>query len=629
MSLGRVSFSRTQKDGVVFVYGLYQAKVGDGDSLHSFAFRKGDKYGGGMHSWAVAGSDAGGSITKILEDVYNTGKINPCITASKITVDKVKYTVSFYFEIQDSPDGKAYTGFSSWGGAGGSTSAPSGHAYDNYKKEYDAVVKKNPTVTIAPVNDFWFPAFFRQVFFQYTRKKFPNLQKGAKSKKGTVGVSINKNSPPKNNDVKVLAYNPTGVQPVTAPGLSTVVFTETVAETEEEAPSNEAVVEVNAPAAPAAPPDKPLVPRVPDFAPDKIFTFNVEKSQKNSPLSGFWFSPEAGTFSIVPFEPEFQFTGDEDEQLLDDEYIEVETSITEEITLFLEKVAEQEYEKVLVSSALKLTEKKNEDVQDISISGGGTMLGSVGVDYKVNGSNWGKVKKGMNDASLLQVMVSFIEGGYYYPAHAYSKFSQKDRELYGASGETLWGVDRFAGKTETTAEGKDFWAEVDKISGHGNATGKTGYAKSTSTKKWNNSLYPCLGKCCRSGGTVWKYGYSPLPGSAGYDIMYNSFVKYALKNFTTNLDGYFKSHPVKNLILSDSRFKFLWFRATWNGPGWSQWYAKGKSSKGIKGLIWAYDNVTQNLDELIIWDLNNRLKFNNGLITHDVKKMAELLGIAK
>lgn len=337
MSQGRVSFIKKEINGVVFVSGTYQAKVGDGDSLHSFAFRKSDKYGGGMHSWAVAGSDAGGSITKILEDVYNTGKINPCITASKITVDKVKYTVSFYFEIQDSPDGKAYTGFSSWGGAGGSTSAPSGHAYTNYKKEYDAVVKKNPTVTIAIINDFWYPAFFRQVFFQYTRKKFPNLQKGANSKKGTVGVSINQNSPPKNNEVKVLAYNPTGVQPVTSPGLSTVVFTETVAETQSEAPSNEAVVEVNAPA--AAPPAEPLVPRVPDFAPDKIFTFNVEKSQKNSPISGFWFSPEAGTFSIVPFIPEFQFTGDEDEQLLDDEYIEVETSITEEELLTQEQIS--------------------------------------------------------------------------------------------------------------------------------------------------------------------------------------------------------------------------------------------------------------------------------------------------
>jgi hypothetical protein len=73
--------------------------------------------------------------------------------------------------------------------------------------------------------------------------------------------------------------------------------------------------------------------------------------------------------------------------------------------------------------------------------------------------------------------------------------------------------------------------------------------------------------------------------------------------------------------------KFLWFRSTWNGSGWFSWYATGKSKRGIKGLIWAYDNVTKNTDELIIWDLNNRLKFGDSLITHDVKKISELLGI--
>jgi hypothetical protein len=278
---------------------------------------------------------------------------------------------------------------------------------------------------------------------------------------------------------------------------------------------------------------------------------------------------------------------------------------------------------VFEEAALKMMNEKNsEGEQDTSIPGGGSMLGKVNVDYKVNGSNWGKVKKGMDDASLLRAMVSYIEGGYYYPGHAYSKFSEKDRGLYGSSGETLWGIDRHAGQTENTSEGKLFWAEVDKLSGYGSTTGKTGYARKTATRDWNSSSYPT-----KPGG--WSYNYSPKPGSAGYDIMYNSFVKYASSHLETYLNSYFKSHPVKSLILSDSRMKFLWFRSTWNGVGWFSWYATGKSKKGIKGLMWAYDNVTKNPDELIVWDLNNRLKFGNSLITHDVKKMAELLGIDK
>ena len=256
----------------------------------------------------------------------------------------------------------------------------------------------------------------------------------------------------------------------------------------------------------------------------------------------------------------------------------------------------------------------------IKMPGGGSMLGKVNIDYKVKGSNWGRVKKGMNDADLLKAMVAYIEGGYYYPGQAYTKFSEKDRKLYGSSGETLWGVDRHAGQTENTSEGKLFWGEVDKLSGYGDTSGTSGYSRKTATKNWDISSYNT-----KSNG--WSYGYSPKPGSAGYDVMYDSFVKYATGNLNKYLNSNFKTHPVKNLILSDSRLKFLWFRSTWNGSGWFSWYANGKEKKGIKGLMWAHDNVTKNPDELIIWDLNNRLKFGNELITHDVRKMSELLGI--
>ena len=256
----------------------------------------------------------------------------------------------------------------------------------------------------------------------------------------------------------------------------------------------------------------------------------------------------------------------------------------------------------------------------IKMPGGGSMLGKVNIDYKVKGPSWGRVKKGMNDADLLKAMVAYIEGGYYYPGQAYTKFSEKDRKLYGSSGETLWGVDRHAGQTENAPEGKLFWGEVDKLSGYGDTSGTSGYSRKTPTKSWDISSYNT-----KSSG--WSYGYSPKPGSAGYDVMYDSFVKYATGNLNKFLNSNFKTHPVKNLILSDSRLKFLWFRSTWNGSGWFNWYATGKKSLNINGLMWAYDNVTKNPDELIIWDLNNRLKFGNGLITHDVRKMSELLGI--
>lgn len=353
------------------------------------------------------------------------------------------------------------------------------------------------------------------------------------------------------------------------------------------------------------------------------FKFNVEKKDTFvmvGSTSGSY--SVAGDLKIItePADWVFDNSINPDDEL-DGEYIEANVVIDGEEDPVLTEIVNPD-------AALQMMEQRDAEEHqstetggtNVQMPGGGSMTGRVNTTYEVNGPSWGKVKKGMDNASLLRAMVSYIEGGYYYPGHAYSKFSAKDRNLYGSSGETLWGIDRHAGQTEATSEGKLFWAEVDKLSGYGNTTGKSGYARKTATRDWNSSSYPT-----KSSG--WSYNYSPKPGSTGYDIMYSSFVKYATSHLESYLNTYFKSHPVKSLILSDSRLKFLWFRSTWNGIGWFSWYATGKKKKGINGLMWAYDNVTKNPDELIIWDLNNRLKFNNGLITHDVKKMAALLGI--
>jgi len=371
------------------------------------------------------------------------------------------------------------------------------------------------------------------------------------------------------------------------------------------------------------PSDARWVDSIPDVV--KIsgdFKFNVEKTDIFVMVGTGGSFSVAGDLTIItePTDWVFDNSINPDDEL-DGEYIEANVVIDGEEDPVLTEIVNPD-------AALQMMEQRDAEEHqstetggtNVQMPGGGSMTGRVNTTYEVNGPSWGKVKKGMDNASLLRAMVSYIEGGYYYPGHAYSKFSAKDRNLYGSSGETLWGIDRHAGQTEATSEGKLFWAEVDKLSGYGNTTGKSGYARKTATRDWNSSSYPT-----KSSG--WSYNYSPKPGSTGYDIMYNSFVKYATSHLESYLNTYFKSHPVKSLILSDSRLKFLWFRSTWNGIGWFSWYATGKKKKGINGLMWAYDNVTKNPDELIIWDLNNRLKFNNGLITHDVKKMSALLGI--
>lgn len=228
----------------------------------------------------------------------------------------------------------------------------------------------------------------------------------------------------------------------------------------------------------------------------------------------------------------------------------------------------------------------------------------------------GKIQKGMSDAKILSVMVNYIEGGYYNPSHAF-KFSESDKSLYKNSGETLWGIDRYAGKTENESTGAQFWTAIDKISGYGDLAS---YSRKTPTGDWDFTSHPIRPES-------WGYGYTPNQSILGYDMMYGSFITYASNNLNNWLNTYIGNHPVKDLILNDSQFKFLWFRSTWNGIGWFSWYANGKKSLGIDGIKWAYENVSKNVDDLIVWDLNNRLKFNNHLVTHDVKKMKELLNI--
>jgi len=226
-----------------------------------------------------------------------------------------------------------------------------------------------------------------------------------------------------------------------------------------------------------------------------------------------------------------------------------------------------------------------------------------------SGPGFGIIGKNMSDDKILQIMVQYIEGGYYYPGHS-SNFDSNSKNLYKTSGETLWGLDRV--NMAKSSYGYDFWNTVDELSGYGNKTGgKTGYSSKTKTGQWDFSKYP-------AGGNTWKYNFSPKKSTKGYDLMLNSFTKYANDNLSKWLDTYFGSHPLKTIILSDARFKFMWFRAVWNGPGHFKNYAE-KLKKSY--------NISTNIEDLIIMDLNNRLSRNITLITHDVKKIAKLIGI--
>jgi len=196
---------------------------GSWDAMHTFSTRK----SGGNFGKNKAGEklEGGGrmhaKVAEALKSFYKEKNLNPCITAIKITVIPTTWTVEYEVTIEESPDGNAYVGFSSWGGASGgypTKKPPSGHAYSNY-----LTAKKDWTpagAIIKDVLDFHFPGGFRQIFFQFTDPSFPNKSKSANAKTGTVGVKIGPSGSPKNlPEYSGVLVNTTSV----TPGGSSVV----------------------------------------------------------------------------------------------------------------------------------------------------------------------------------------------------------------------------------------------------------------------------------------------------------------------------------------------------------------------------------------------------------------------
>lgn len=124
-----------------------------GDALHSFESRKSDGFGGRMST----------KIKEALEEMYKKG-INPDITDLKVIVDSQNYKVNWEAKIEPSKDGKAYTGFMTYGSAGGS-------ADTRAKGQEEATKKRIGGEDYKLVLDFVNPkgVYIRQYFWKYVK----------------------------------------------------------------------------------------------------------------------------------------------------------------------------------------------------------------------------------------------------------------------------------------------------------------------------------------------------------------------------------------------------------------------------------------------------------------------------
>jgi hypothetical protein len=223
-------------------------------------------------------------------------------------------------------------------------------------------------------------------------------------------------------------------------------------------------------------------------------------------------------------------------------------------------------------------------------------------------------------------VINFIrgknEGGYFHPINYYSydKPQVTHQDLGpGVSGETLWGEDRFAGVGNSTPKKREFWSIVDKYSGFG-PLAEISLKHGKKSSIWNKKKSPDGRDFLIYKNRGWSKNtlkdINELPNFKGRNVNIAQFkkdlkrlleLKYEIPadSFYQQLDSNFSSYPqLKNLILSDVRTRYMWYRARYNGPLFFQNYAKN--------LIKVWNSGERNLDKLICADLTYRYNYNKG-----------------
>lgn len=157
----------------------------------------------------------------------------------------------------------------------------------------------------------------------------------------------------------------------------------------------------------------------------------------------------------------------------------------------------------------------------------------------INKSNGSGGTVTVNDwYGIVDLIIDNLEGGYYHPDMLQDGRIKDGR--FGASGETMFGMDRKAGGTEATGPlGQEFWALID--------------AEDARNK--------------------WKYGYM-LKDNPSLDRKLRKLSADIMKPFFIKFSKSYLSPEAAEIISKDPGLTFNFAYATWNGEGWFQRFAR-------------------------------------------------------
>ena len=244
----------------------------------------------------------------------------------------------------------------------------------------------------------------------------------------------------------------------------------------------------------------------------------------------------------------------------------------------------------------------------------GTITGTVVIQ---NGGNGGTgvqvITKDIKDFdTIVATVIAKLEGGYWHPA-MYLNGRLKPDGYYGSSGETMMGIDRYAGSgLRDTPAGKQFWSLID------NAVPPVG-------TPWirPGSEYKTINLQSLSGAAqTWEWLYRGGPLEQQLQTLAGQMMKISYDSYTKS----YMNPQTSAIVATDGRLMFHFIYACWNGPGWFQKFANDMDKAVANGIT--------NTDELCKVALNSRTKEGlnvgsspNALIAKGGVKIAVVIGV--
>jgi hypothetical protein len=199
---------------------------------------------------------------------------------------------------------------------------------------------------------------------------------------------------------------------------------------------------------------------------------------------------------------------------------------------------------------------------------GGSIGGGTFIDSGLTAGviTVGPVTKIVNSfEEVTKQVIANLEGGYYNPImFTDGRLDEKYRSRMGASGETMFGIDRDKGGTiNTTPAGVAFWKLIDDAN---------------AARTWKHNFIP----------------QDPLKTQ-----ILNAAIQVMKPHFEGLFNKYVKSKELQDLIKTDGRLYFNFIYASWNGPGYFQEFSNQITN--------AFNQGQRNTDELLKLFINLRL----------------------